>query len=77
VIRESDETETVLRRPQFDFAIITTGGNIAAIRRVRDCVQVKEVPLLFENVCLALPFPDEQLALVLASKSDPVTSLVD
>jgi len=74
VIRESDETEAVLRRPQLDFAIITTSGNIAAIRRVRDCVQVKEVPLLLEHVCLALPFPYEQLALVLASKSDPVTS---
>lgn len=76
MVSESGETKTVFGCPELYFAIVTTSRDVCPIGGVTNNVQVKEVALLFEDVSLALPFPDEKLPLILAAKGNPVTRRV-
>ena len=72
MLGEGDETESVLDCPQFDFAVVASRRDHRSIRRVRHSVQIKEVALLLQDVCLTLPLPNEELPLLFASHCDPV-----
>ena len=54
-------------------SIVATRGDDIAIRRVGQGVHVVVVPLLLEDVRLALPFPHQQLAESRAAERQPLT----
>ena len=66
---ECDVAEPGLCGPEFDFAVIATCDDSAAVGRVREVVEVEVVSLLFEDIGFGLPFPDEELAELRRTKS--------
>lgn len=77
VLREGNETESILDCPELHLTVITTCRDQGSIRRVCHRVEVKEMSLLLENVGLTLPFPYKELTLLFAAHSDPVCLCID
>jgi hypothetical protein len=77
VLSEGYEGEVIFSCPKLYFPIITSSSNIGTVGRISKRVQVKEVSLLFQDICLRFPFPDEQLPKFSACKSNPLTTCVD
>jgi hypothetical protein len=65
MLNESYKAKTVFGRPKFDLAVITSCSNVASIWALSECVQIKEVALLLQDISLTLPFPNKKLTLLL------------
>lgn len=59
VLAKGDETEGGLHAPHFNLAVVPSGRNKLAVRRIRDASHVEMMALLLEDVGFTLPFPNE------------------
>ena len=67
-----DKAESGRRRPQLHFIVSTSGRNHRPSGRVRQRMHLRrKVTLLFEDVRLASPLPNKQLAQSRAAKREP------
>ncbi len=48
-----------------------------AIGRIGECIDIEEMPLLFQDIRLRLPFPHEELPQLARTKGQPLPSRVD